>query len=190
MKTQTSRKRQNKSAPRYEFSAAPLRFKDSRYADAQKIGEALDAIRVANGGKLPTKAIWETAKDDRSNALHRHFEWDVKKAAQAHWHDTANALVQVIRIIDIDDGEPKRAFLSIKTPGESVAYYSRKDVARSAEFQRIVLNDAYRDLSAWERRYQELEDLCRDIQGFAGVRAVRDRLGEARNGNAGHQPAA
>ena len=187
----TSKKRQSSSAPRYEFSAAPLRFKDSRHADPQQIGEALDAIRVANGGKLPTKAIWETAKDNPSNALHRHFEWDLKRAAEAHWHDTANALVQVIRIIDVSDGEPKRAFLSVKTEGQLTAYYSRMDVVRSADLQRLVLAEAVRMLSAWELRYRDLEDLCRDVDGFAGIRAIRDRLDAARkNGDAGYQPAA
>ena len=58
---------------KYVFADKPLTILNAETADAQKIGQALEDITVANGGRLTPQKVVEVAKKDRR--LHPHFEW-------------------------------------------------------------------------------------------------------------------
>lgn len=142
---------------RYSFKEDFVAIKNAKGADPQKIGEALEAIAVANGGTITPAVVLETAKDPK-NPLHAHFEWDDGKAAIAYRMDQAREIVRVIRVED-EDEEPRQAFLSI-SDGGGTAYHRVGDVMRSSGLQLRVLAQAERDLQAWERRYSSLSDIC------------------------------
>jgi hypothetical protein len=58
----------------------------------RNIDEHLLALAERHGGRLTTHQIIVDAKKP-SSPLHSRFEWNLKKAAYAHWVDTAQKLV-------------------------------------------------------------------------------------------------
>lgn len=145
---------------RYVFKDAPVAILNAKKADPQKIGSALAKIAEENAGRLTPTAVVDAAQSPKS-PLHRHFEWDDSKAAAAYRLDQARALISVLRIED-DGEEPTRAFLSVKD-GAGVSYRTTQEVSNSVDLQLAVLKQAEADLSAFQRRYRELVDICDDV---------------------------
>jgi|SRR5215472_15389160 len=140
----------------------------AKRASAQEIGEALDAIRLANGGELHPHAVVDDARDPKS-ALHTHFEWNDAKAAENYRVDQARALIRCIRVID-DDDRSRPAYLSIRTDDGVTGYRTFQDVLSSADLRQRLLEQAERDLAAWTQRYRELREIVEL------VRPARDEL--------------
>lgn len=167
---------------RYIFKDEPVTIKGAKGADPQVIGEALMAISVEGGGHLSPAAVVGAARD-RAHALHRHFEWRDQIAAEQYRLDQARTLIRVIRVID-DQGEdptPGIAFLSVKANGGH-NYYTKSAVAASVQLQALVLQQAERDLHAWEKRYSEIQDICRS------VRELRETVADRRRRLLGDEP--
>jgi len=158
---------------RYVFKDEPVAILNAKKADPQKIGQALAKIATDGGGRLTPPAVVEAARNPRS-PLHRHFEWDDAKAAEAYRLDQARAIIGVIRIEE-DDKEPARAFLSVKDP-DGVSYRTAAEVSGSLDLQLAVLKQAEKDLDAFQRRYRELQDVCEDVMSAREkVRTRRER---------------
>lgn len=164
------------SGPKYVFRDGPITIKAAAKADPQKIGEELSKITVAHGGKLTPHDVVEAARSTRS-ALHRHFEWDDERAAAAHRLSQAREIIAVIRVVDKEaDSGRRQVFLSVADKG-GVSYRTVEEVRGSADLQRIVLNQADRDLAAWQRRYAEIVDAVGHIeQARAAVQRRREQL--------------
>lgn len=159
---------------RYTFRAEPVLFHNAKDADPQKIGEALEEIAAANEERLTPPLIVATARN-RRHYLHRHFEWNNQKAADAHRLNQARQIVHCLRVVDDDaPAMPQIAFLSV-APGDGAGftYASREAVKDSAFFQRLVLERAEKDLESWERRYAELAEICAEIRRLRASIAVR-----------------
>jgi len=148
----------------------PLTILNAKKANPQRIGEALEKIAVQSGGRLTPKGVVSAAKDPK-HVLHRHFEWNDAKAAEAYRIDQARELIRVVRVED-SEGEPKRAYLNIGDRGH--AYRSLADVMGSADLQAAVLRQADLDLAAWQRRYAELTEACADVM------SAREKIAERR----------
>jgi hypothetical protein len=155
---------------RYVFKDEPVAILNAKKADPQKIGQALAEIAEEGGGRLTPPAVVAAARNPRS-PLHRHFEWDDVKAAEAYRLDQARAIIGVIRIEE-DDQEVSRAFLSVRDP-DGVSYRTAADVAGSLDLQLAVLRQAEKDLDAWTRRYKDIQDVCVDV--VAAREKVRSR---------------
>lgn len=144
---------------KYTFSDAPLTLKAAKKASAQKIGETLAKITAANEGQLRPKDVVEAARDPK-NVLHKHFEWDDSKAAEAFRLEQAREVVRVVRV-EIGNEPPTRAFLSISD--KKTSYRAIQEVRASEHLQSLVLKAADRDLAAFEQRYRDLTDICSDV---------------------------
>lgn len=144
-------------------------FKNHDKADPQAIGEALQKITDGNNGRLtPSAVVTEATK--RSHPLHRHFEWDDTVAAEAFRLDQARSLISSIEITSTDsDRGAARAFLSINDRGGR-AYHAVSEVLVSRDLQLGVLRLALRDLTAFEKRFRDIQDICEL------VRVARDKL--------------
>jgi len=151
----------------------------AKRADPQMIGEALETIRLENGGELHPQAVVADARDAKS-PLHRYFEWDDKKAAEAHRMDQARALIRSIRIIDDNDDKARPAFLSIRSDN-GVGYRSLGDVLSSRDLRQRLLEQAERDLDAWTARYRELREIVELI--LPAQRELRRRVARPRGGD-------
>jgi|GEM_PF-1112109 len=168
----------------YRFSNdEPLTIKNAKKANPQKIGEALEAVAVANKGRLTPQAVVLVARDKKS-ALHNHFEWNDEAAAEMFRRDQARSLIRAIKVDLPDVAEPARAFVSVNEKS-GVSYRRIEDVRGNQELQLLVLQQAERDLQAWEDRYRDLEELC------AIVRTARELAADRRKSlKAGSEAAA
>ena len=164
------------AGPKYVFRDGPITIKAAAKADPQKIGEELSKITAASGGKLTPQAVVLAARNTRS-ALHRHFEWDDARAAAAHRLSQAREIIAIIRVVDREaDTGRRQVFLSVAEKG-GVSYRTVEEVRGSVDLQRIVLNQADRDLVAWQKRYAEIVDAVGHVeQARAVVQRRREEL--------------
>lgn len=140
-----------------------LAIKNKAKADPQRIGEALEEVRLNNKGKLtPVDAVKAAA--DRNNPLHPHLEWDDEKAGHAHRLHQMRSLINSIDSIELGTATARQmpAFVSIRG-AESVAYRRTGDVLRSAYLTKRLLEQAKGELLAFQRRYQRFELLVRAV---------------------------
>lgn len=140
----------------------PLRIRAAAEADPQIVGEALEDIRAASGGQLEPQAVVDAARA-LGHPLHRHFEWDDRKAAEAHRLDQARGIIRIVRVKDssTEDGF-SRAFISIND-ASGVSYRAVREVKKSLEMQTALMAAADRDLEAFQVRYRELKDICKFV---------------------------
>jgi hypothetical protein len=144
-------------------------FKNRDKANPQAVGEALAQITEKSKGHLTPKAVVGAARDAGS-ILHQHFEWDNSVAAEKYRLDQARSLIRAIHVADIMvDDKPARAFLSIADKG-GTTYRTVDEVLSSQDLQQRVLEQAHRDLIAFETRYRSLEEVCKF------VRQAREKL--------------
>jgi hypothetical protein len=153
----------------------PLTIKNASKTDAQTVGEALDKIKVEKGGELSVGDVWRKVEKSPRHPLFKHYEWDQRLAAEAHWDDTDRRLIRCVRVVTSEDGEETApAYYSISVNGEKRTYRHHDDVMRSAELQMAVLLAAEKDLKDFESRYRALSDVC-DM-----VRDVREKVSKKR----------
>ena len=152
-----------------------LTIKAKDKADPQKIGKALEAISVQRGGKLTPPAVVDAARD-RKSVLHRHFEWDDAKAAEQHRLEQARSLIRSIHVESTEASNGyTRGFLSVRDEA-GMSYRTVTEVLGSADLQRSVLEQAERDLIAFEARYRSLADICaliRDVRAKVTARRTK-----------------
>jgi hypothetical protein len=159
------------AGPRYVFAEQPLRMLNAKLADPQKLGEALDEILRAHGGQVDPFVVVEAARDP-SHAWHPHLNWDDRSAAEERRADQVRHIIRLIRIwspAEYPEIRPPRAFVNIRDD-DGHSYRALSEVAGSGRLQAAYLAAAERDLLAFERRYQEILDVCEL------VRAARERL--------------
>lgn len=136
----------------------PLRLKAAKQADPQKIGEALEAIAKANGGRIEPEAVVEAARDP-ANPIHKHLEWDNDKAAAAHRIEQARGIIRVVRVENEDsESGTCRAFFSI-TDDRGRAYRPARAVISSAEMMLALRKRAKDELEAFKLRYKEIREI-------------------------------
>jgi hypothetical protein len=121
--------------------------------DPQKIGEIISGTE----GHIPTE-LWRAARKP-DHYLHGCYEWNVRKAAEAHWRDTSERIMRSIYAVDEETDEMRPAFISIAADGER-AYYEPTEIAGSLSLQLALMKAAKRDLSAFQKRYRMLADVC------------------------------
>lgn len=138
----------------------------------------LALIAAANGGRLTPEAVVADAKV-KDSPLHVHFEWDVKKAAYAHWLDQARSLITSVRVEMRTDTTVVTAVAYVRDPsasGKEQGYVSveslrtDRDLARDAlvsEFGRVgdLLRRA-RELAAALDVQDDVDDLLQRVVGL------------------------
>jgi hypothetical protein len=156
----------------------PIRLKAASKADAQVIGEALEAIRTRAGGELEPKDVVETARP-ASHPLHQHFEWDDSKAAEAFRLDQARSIIRIVRVVDEEHVDaPTRAFISVSAKN-GTSYRAVADIKRSSDLQAALLDQAEKELRAFELRYKELKEICSIIT--TAREAIQRRRSSSKN---------
>ena len=160
---------------RYRFKERPLCIQNAKRADAQKIGETLTAIKEQTKGRFNSKVVLDAARD-KSNYLHRFFEWHDTIAADKYRQEQARELVGCIDIVETKKGKeqpPMPAFVSlIERNGRQ--YRTVGEVLDSAELQAIALRQAESDFEAYEKRLRQFADIC------TAIRAAREMIAERR----------
>jgi hypothetical protein len=152
----------------------PLRLQGAKYADPQKIGEALDAVAKANGGRIEPEAVVEAARDP-ANHLNKHFEWNDTKAAAAHRLEQARGIIRIVRVENEDsESGTCRAFFSI-TDERGRAYRPARAVISSASMMLALRKRAKAELEAFQTRYKEIKEISPEID--VAIRKLDARFG-------------
>lgn len=143
---------------KYVFKDRPLVVNNADKLDAQTVGEALADIRKETG-RLEAEDVEQAARD-RKNPLHQHFEWDKDKAAHAYRLSQARSLITSIESVSVEDGKEVRrpAYVSVTDKGGR-SYRHIDEVMSNARLQSLILEQAKKDLEAFQRRYKQLADL-------------------------------
>lgn len=162
---------------KYAFKEDHAILKNASKANPQKIGEALAKITAAHSGRLEPENVVKAAKDEKS-PLHHHFEWNDRVAAHSYRMDQARNIIRIIRVEDTETGDVQPAYVSVAQGG--VSYRAVSEVVNSRELQLIVLQQAERDLRAFQKRYRMLKDICEAIEPvFDALDRQKSQMGES-----------
>lgn len=128
---------------------------------AQVAGEICEQLDAK--GNLTPKALVEASRPEDA-PLHKAFEWDDAKAADAYRETQASYLIRHIEVRHEGMPEPVRAFFTAPTTeGISYQYHSVETILRSAESRESLLEAAKRELEAFTRKYKQLAELAEII---------------------------
>jgi len=142
---------------------------------AQVAGERLEKIRLTHAGRLTPEMVVKDAKPKKS-PLHCAFEWDDSKAAAGYRIVQARDLIRAIIVVtdEAPDATPVRAFVHIED--DERHYTSVQHVMSDKQLRTQVVNRALKELTDWQKRYEELKELA---VVFAAIKKVKRRKGKA-----------
>lgn len=126
--------------------------------DVNAIGRMIDQLTV-NGVPCSAERFVEEARNPRSPAHHL-FEWDVQKAAQAHWEERARLIIRSCRVI-YEDGPAEVShigYFKVCTP-QGDGYLPEAQVMTQADLRQQVLQDALRQLAGLQERIRDIREL-------------------------------
>lgn len=139
----------------------------------KKIKQELNTIKERNGGMLDPQAVVDFARNKKT-ALHSQFCWDDSKAAQEYrlWQARMLIRVQVVMLPQKPD-TPIRAFVSLQNDRNNGGYRAIDDVMASKHLRDSLIEQALRDMTTFQNKYQVLDELA---GVFAEMRSVVGRV--------------
>lgn len=125
---------------------------------AQVAGEVCE--RLSAEGRLTPRELVDESRDEGA-PLHKAFEWDDAKAADAYRMSQASYIIRSVELVREDVSEPVRAFVSVSVTDDGArCYQSIEPTLREAATREAVLEEARRELDAFKRKYRGLEELA------------------------------
>jgi hypothetical protein len=142
----------------------------------------LEKIANKNGGLLMVDDVLDEARNPKS-ILHKHFQWDDDKAAEAYRKMQARQLIQkcVVTIEKAPD-VPIRAFVSLSTDQyEGGGYRLTANVLSDEQQKGQLLHDMHLTLLKWKKQVNlldtETEEILDRLERVI-TRRVSDRRGK------------
>lgn len=136
-------------------------------ADAQLAGEM--CMKLADEGRLTAKDLLDESRPVDA-PLHDEFEWDDSLAAESWREHQARNIINSLLIVP-EKSEPVRGFFKIEQAERNyhsvTAILSRKDTAQR------LFDSAMRELMAFQRKYQALEQFNEVWQAIANIQAAQ-----------------
>lgn len=159
----------------YQFKDGPVRIRNAKRADPQKLGEAYE-----NAGR-DDEVLHDLAKNPR-HPWHKHLEWDDTVAGRLYRLDQIQHIVRLLWTVPSGKDEPAPAFISLAKAKAHRARYTPDEVVNSGELQVAALAAAERDLEAFRQRYRMFSDLCEDAEAM--IEKIRSRRAAASGSHA------
>ena len=127
--------------------------------DPGTVGAELTRIKEEHG-ELTPEAVLDQARQ-HNHALHAQFDWDDTVAAGKWRREQAAELIRVILVRDdgVEDSKAVRAFVKLENV-RSDPYRPILDVLADPEMRAQLLEKAHKELDAWTRRYENLEEFA------------------------------
>ena len=118
----------------------------------------LEKLARQNGGVLLVESVLDAAKDPDC-VLHKHFQWDDTKAAEAYRKTQARQLIQkCVVTIDKAPNVQIRAFVSLASDQHSGGgYRMTADVLSDDDMKAQLLHDMMMVISRWKRQINLLD---------------------------------
>ncbi|MBR3223727.1 MAG: hypothetical protein IKF78_00205 [Atopobiaceae bacterium] len=125
---------------------------------AQVAGEVCE--QMSANGELTPKALVDASRPEDA-PLHKAFEWDDAKAAEAYRETQAAYIIRSIEVEREDMPEPVRAFYTAPSmSAQPYQYYSVDAILRDSNGRDALLDAARRELEAFTRKYRQLTELA------------------------------
>jgi hypothetical protein len=130
--------------------------------DAQVVGERLEHLRVANGGRpvTPERVVDDARPED--SPLHEAFEWDDSAAAEEWRKEQARYIIRHVQVV-LEEPTVQtrvvRAFVNV-VDREEQGYTSIQAAMAEPELRRQVVARAFGELQEWRKRYRDLRELA------------------------------
>lgn len=138
-------------------------------ADAQKVGEELEALHEQHNGLITPQNVVDAAKSEQSE-MHPLFTWDDSEAAKLQRQSEARYVMRNIMVVvhstgDKSTKEPAQIInirhLVNATTDQGRGYIPITTGMADSEIREQILETAIRELAAWQRKYQTLEELAK-----------------------------
>ena len=135
--------------------------KAETFAEERKV---LERIAREHGGMLMVDDVLEAAKDPKS-VLHKHFQWDNDKAAEAWRKQQARQLIQKVTVtIEKAPDVHIRAFVSLSTDQhDGGGYRMTANVLSDEHLKGQLLHDMQLALVKWKKQITLLDTETEDI---------------------------
>lgn len=129
---------------------------------AQKYGEYLEKLSIANKKKLTPSLVVHHARSEDS-PIHNYFDWDNTKAA-ARWrlHQARNLLNGIQVVVEYENQEiTTHAFFNVTEGNGEVKhqYVSVEVVAENQDYKDQVIQRALSEVKSWQARYSQYKEL-------------------------------
>lgn len=134
---------------------------------AQAAGEL--CAELESQGKLTPHEVVEASRPDDA-PLHSAFEWDDEIAAEKYRETQACYIIRSVEVVPEGSSKPTRAFVSLTVTENEREYREINKVLSIRSERELLLEEAKRELIAFERKYSVLEEL-------ADVFSAIDRIG-------------
>jgi hypothetical protein len=142
----------------------------------------LAEIEERNGGRLTPDDVVADAKSP-SSPLHGYFEWNIKKAAAAHWIEQARQLITSVHVVIRTETKTVRSVYYVRDPTAEDNQQGYRSVTRlrtDADLARDAISNAFsraadvlrsaRELAVVLGLEGEVETLLKSVVG------MRDRF--------------
>lgn len=123
----------------------------------QTIQDHLIALHRQHGTLTPELVVEDARSED--SPLHDLFEWDPAKAALAHWHDVARALIRNVRVVVVNENRVLKAPYFVRDPSlarTQQGYTTVEHLRTDTDMARDVVADECSRAAAAFRRAQEI----------------------------------
>ena len=150
-------------------------------ADAQKVGEELEALNEQHNGLVTPQHVVDAAKSEGSE-MHPLFTWDDSEAAKRHRQSEARYIMRNIMVVvhstgekDVNDAPktiPIRGFVNATTE-RGRGYMPIMIGMADSETREQIVETALKELASWRRKYEALEELAKV---FDAIDVVAHRL--------------
>jgi hypothetical protein len=144
------------------------------------IRDELDALADEDGLIHPQDVV-EWARSHPDSELYQKFEWDLDKAAMAHWLYTARRLISVYVVYD--NTHDRRTISLVSDRRSGGGYRDLDTVLESARMRYEAAQEAVAEIKRWRERVKqftpELDELfdCIDRFRLPPFRPQRGRRG-------------
>lgn len=137
--------------------------KAEQYAEERRV---LERLAQQNDGLLMVDDVLEEARDPQS-ILHKHFQWDDTKAAEAYRKQQARQLIQKVTVtIEKAPDVHIRAFVSLSTDQyEKGGYRMTANVLSDDNLKAQLLHDMQIALVKWKKQINLLDSETEEILG-------------------------
>ena len=157
---------------RYAFRESAILYQ--RKADPQTYGEAIRALGDADGYVSPD-SVWRAARHP-AHPLHGEYEWDRKKAAEAHWRDRSRHLIAAIYLVSADNLPNRPAYFNLRV-AEGRRYVPEEVAGSDALLRLELVRVAVRELRQFRRRFSRLTFVAAPID--TAIEAAEQHLADA-----------
>ena len=133
--------------------------------DANVAGAVCEELEQSGG--LTGERLVEASRPEDA-PLHGEFEWDDSKAAESWRVQQARCIINSLIIVSPETNKETRKFVHLsieKTP----RYESIETVMQSVDKRDLLLRNAYRELSAFRKKYAVLMELSKVFDVIDGL---------------------